>query len=324
MLNIETKQGESGAKVTYVSNTGHATSVTTDSNGQYTKLVPRCSYWTTFVEKEGFSKQTAKGRCTEPKMANGEHMMVSHGIGPILPKGQMRAVLNWQANEKYLKDLDLHLLIPGQRDVNLKKYAATDLSVHDMPKDEAIGIFWDRKGSKDAYPYTVYEMDHGSVEGVPIGGGPEAIRVFKELPKQYLFSVDCWSCDEYEGSDFGVDHHRVLTKQALTEFYTQSFATVILYRGDEQVQCSNIASASGHPTTLWDSMLVETVSGSEEMRKVTPVNQFNIDSPTIKDATFPGMKAAKPAPEITIPGLGDAKTSVSTTDWSGTTWQLRK
>ena len=126
VVNTQTRRAEPGVKVTYVDSVGKLKTSHTDDNGQYKLVVPLCSYWTYFIEKEGFSKPTVEGRCKEPVFFNMKKVLVSHGIGPILPDGQIRVVLTWLANDKNLKDLDLHLLVPGQRDVKLKSYKEWD------------------------------------------------------------------------------------------------------------------------------------------------------------------------------------------------------
>ena len=102
VVNVETKQHEPDVKVTWVSKEGKTKTAYTDETGHYTLTLPRCTRWTQFVEKKDFSKPTVQGRCTEPTLAKEGKMLMSHGISPILPEGQIRFMLNWQANDKYL------------------------------------------------------------------------------------------------------------------------------------------------------------------------------------------------------------------------------
>ena len=247
-----------------------------------------------------------------------------------------------------MQDLDLHVVIPGERDVKLKqfengtldnsdyafagsmgsagaflkssftwvtkKFSGTDLGRSKTIQDDEFRIYWDQVGYKEHYPYAKYELDHGSHTGVSEGGGPEVVRIFKELPKQYLVSVDCWSCDEYE-DEYELDQKRELTKQSLHEFYRESFATVSIHRGDEQVQCANIASATGQPSTMWDAFLLDNMAGSNTQstltRKVTALNQFSKYAPTL-NVTYPGMTRAQS--NFTIADLGLPRVANITSD----------
>lgn len=159
-----------------------------------------------------------------------------------------------------------------------KTYKATDLSEKNDPYDEPEHIFWDKKGLYALYPYVTYELDHGSILGSPTTGGPEVIRVHKELQKQYLLWVDCWSCDEYEDKH-GLDQKRKLTKASLEQFQTWSQATVKVFSGKEQITCNTIGTAKNHPTTRWDAVLLHPNGKKVE---VSQVNEFKKGYPTVK------------------------------------------
>jgi hypothetical protein len=343
VINADTGRGEAGATVVAVDfDSGDKHTTTTDENGLYVfKNLRRCGFYQFQITKKGFIPNTGEHECAEPLILFTPQVYQRHGISAVLPEGQMRAVLNWQANDNYLKDLDLHLLIPGERKVLVKgykkhdnakadaevkertdlkherhtvkkylskyfalkhkKYTKTDLAKnHDPVLDKEREIFWDNKGWEHYYPYAHYEVDHGSM-GVK-GGGPEIIRIYKELPKQYLFFVDCWSCDEFEDTD-GLDQKRKLTYQALNEFFRHSHATVSLLKGDKQVFCRNINSARGRPTVRWDAIMIDSAqigsnaTHTENGRFITSLNEFHKHSPPLTGplttAVFTGQRPWK-------------------------------
>jgi hypothetical protein len=294
-------------------------SLKTDKAGVIKKTLRRCDFFLVECKAEGYIKEHP-AKCTEPHLLSDGEEKVTEAISKILPDGQMRAVLTWREDDKYLKDLDLHMLIPGRRDVYLKDYKkrtkgayssgapsyasdatshgkdyieekkryssglikktykATDLSEKNDPYDEPEHIFWDKKGLYALYPYVTYELDHGSILGSPTTGGPEVIRVHKELQKQYLLWVDCWSCDEYEDKH-GLDQKRKLTKASLEQFQTWSQATVKVFSGKEQITCNTIGTAKNHPTTRWDAVLLHPNGKKVE---VSQVNEFKKGYPTVK------------------------------------------
>jgi len=302
--------------------------VNTDKAGTYKQSFPRCEFFHVECEKEGFINGTGAGACSEPFILWAKSQYHSTGISEFLPQGEIRVVLTWTANDKYLKDLDLHLLIPGERDVMLSGYEKylpyanmsmkdyshnksasslnvreirfndTDLSRHADPLDQPNHIYWDNSGFKHWYPYATYELDYGSIFGVADVGGPEVIHIFKKQAKQYLVYIDCWSADEYEDR-WGFDTDRPLTRKALYEFRKWSYATVRVFDGDRQTSCTSISQAKLRTTTRWDAVLLHGEQDGASGNVVMPhlgLNQFNQESPYVMDPT----PSPTPAPPIEI------------------------
>merc|ERR1711939_778698 len=237
-----------------------------------------------------------------------KHIGFHEAASKALKPDEVRVVLTWRNNNNYVKDLDLHLLVPNPpliskeaRKITRGHHAnnSTDLSGHPERHDSKYHVFWDKKGHARSPPFARYELDYGS-EGLG-GGGPESIRTFKVfLNREYLFWVDCWSCDEKE-DEWGDDVEIPLTKTALQQFL-DSDATVKMYHGHEQIYCANIGSAKGKVRTQWDvAKLVcngkELVSSydSDHRCHITPIHDFNKNANTIKDWNpkyHPGFKSS--------------------------------
>merc|ERR1719446_1793049 len=155
---------------------------------------------------------------------------MTHQLSKPTKDSEVKVVMTWSRNDadKYLKDLDLHMLIPGVTHTVLPHYAnvtdkvaeaqsqeildgkldetkimatfeSTEIGQHMDDLDPHFDIHWGKTGSQDSFPYATYHTDQGSWGGPKHGfGGPENILVHQRLDKQYLVWVDQWSAENYE------------------------------------------------------------------------------------------------------------------------------
>jgi len=149
--------------------------------------------------------------------------------------------------------------------------------------------YWLHRGSPEDYPYAWYEMDIGDGDSVYDGSmatdesygygsdderGPEGIKLFQLLPKQYLIFANCWSC----GGDAGNGEEAKMTDVTpaiLTEFY-KTMATVAVVQGDRQTYCKAIQSADKTKTTTrWDVAVVRCNEDSGKDGTACAVHDVN-------------------------------------------------
>jgi len=251
-INTDAAQGwngkgqEEGVRCKWINTqTGIHTEAVSDAKGRYKMQLDRCGLYHVECYKKGMIPPGFGGSaCQTPYMLAPQHIQYTTAIMPYLEKGKVSATLTWVDDNMYVKDLDLHLLVPGKRDVFLKDYKkqhfknkiaaaqfrsalksangnrnatftfkGSDLSKHIDIHDPVNHIYYDNKGSRHAEPYAKFELDHGSIDGSPTTGGPEVISIVQDLvktsEKQYALWVDCWSCDEYEDlTGYGADVQR--------------------------------------------------------------------------------------------------------------------
>jgi len=375
LINTHTKREEPGVTCTWINTqTGVHVKATSDSKGKYVlEEIDRCGLYRVECYKEGLIPPGFGGSsCMSPYLVQKKHVDYTYAMMEYLEEGTVSAVLTWVEDDLYVKDLDLHLLVPGDRDVLLKDYAkyqirnklvkaqfesakakakgdmnanitfnGTDISQKIDILDPEYHIFWDSKGQDHAAPYAKFQVDHGSIDGSATTGGPEVILIKQELPRQYALWVDCFSCDEYEDAYWGMDTKRYrpdkgetctakswdppceppFVKQSLIDFQS-SGAIVRVFRGRNQMYCSSISNAGGHPTTRWDSMLIHphkhidevyagakfnghhSVLDSDNNVLLDHINQFKEGYPTF-DEKFPqefplshNLSMSLPAPVV--------------------------
>merc|ERR1711871_1218651 len=149
--------------------------------------------------------------------------------------------------------------------------------------------YWLHRGSPEEYPYAWYEMDIGDGDSEYNGNmlsygyntgaeeerGPEGIKLFQLLPKQYLIFVNCWSCGGNVGNGDQAKMESDVTPAVLTEFY-QTMATVAVVQGDRQTYCKAIQSAPKMKTTTrWDVAVVRCNENSGKDGNACAVHDVN-------------------------------------------------
>jgi hypothetical protein len=257
--------------------------VKTNQDGTYRLKLPRCHFFRVCYSLKGFINP-----CDGPNACRGTTLTrkgveyLSGALSTPLPDEQTMISMTWKQDQNYLKDLDLHLLIPGRHETKQKSYEGTDLAKHKDMQDDARHIYWRQTGETNKYPFAWYQQDHGSAGGVPTKGGPEAIHIIKELPREYSIWVDCWSCDEYE-DDYGQDHKRQLTKESLDKFLKESEVTVQVIRGNQVDMCTTITASTAKPiTTRWDVGTLRCGGdGHLDRCKTEVTNRFNQAYPSV-------------------------------------------
>jgi hypothetical protein len=319
LMDMDTGKALKGASVCAVDHeTARQTSIKTDAQGKFTVDLPRCKFYDVVYSMPGYIPSTLS--CgSEPLLTWSPQMWHSDALTKLMRADELKAALVWEKDptDVYQKDLDMHMLVPGRRDVLLEEYKlrdmhtgkehtlyrkpgkgsgsgasklvkrdfnATDISKHIDIQDPPQHVYWDDTGSFGSYPFATYHDDHGSYLGEEHTGGPEMIHVVKKLPKkQYAIWVDCWSCDEVE-TPGGHDREITLTHKSLKDF-KETKAQVKLYQGEELLACKQIGpSTKGAITTRWDVMLIQCLPGNTKC-SVDAHDEFNKGYPPLDNTT---------------------------------------
>lgn len=281
VVDLEGGKGLSGVSVHFIdaeSGRHIGGSEVTDSNGMFKIKLPghRCKFFSIEYRKKGYVTSKCPGN---PMILWKAEELVTEGMTRHLRANQVKVSFGWANDAKYRKDLDLHVMIPGRRKIQHTEYKGIDVAESKDPKDDLHHIYWASKGDKSRYPFTQYDLDHGSMsDGESLSGGPEAVHIAKVIPGvTYGVWADCWSCDEKETA--GGDVEFPLTATALRDFRA-SRANVKIYQGKSLLACVSITDAKGKPTTRWDAALIRCAGGNQKCNVMTE-SRYNPKYPTV-------------------------------------------
>jgi len=180
--------------------------VHSDRNGRYQITLPRCSFYTHQYVQKGFVDDTGLGGCTDPILLEEKEEFWTAGVSEVMPKTELRAMLTWKANKKYLQDLDLHMLIPGERRVYFPKYKdlhnASPEQIAQMNKEAKVLEKHPNLPPNHTAPFTATNVAaHPDDTEVLLEGGPDDFNM-----KHHIFWDNLGGLDNMPFTQYEYDH----------------------------------------------------------------------------------------------------------------------